>query len=136
MNRLNTKIDYQLVREKVLFEEITTDFVGSNDQLADIFTKSLKGPRVETICNKLNAYDISAPAFFFFLISKDKIYYIYSEYQRYQTVHVIRLACQQHGSKLRLIAVSQGTKARYYKDLQHPLSMVSTPLKRQILMLC
>ena len=56
------EIDYHFVREKVLSGEIMTDFAGSNDQLADIFTKSLRGPRVETICNKLGAYDIYAPA--------------------------------------------------------------------------
>jgi len=42
----------------VLSGEIKTHFVGSNDQLANIYTKSLRGPRVETICEKLGAYDI------------------------------------------------------------------------------
>ena len=37
---------------------MTTSFVNSNDQLADIFTKSLRGPRFKYICNKLGAYDI------------------------------------------------------------------------------
>ncbi|MCI25689.1 hypothetical protein A2U01_0046880, partial [Trifolium medium] len=55
------EIDCHFVRDKVLSGEILTDFVGSNDQLADIFTKSLRGPRVESICNKLGAYDMYAP---------------------------------------------------------------------------
>ena len=41
---------------------MATSFVNSNDQLADIFTKSLRGPRIKYICNKLGAYDIYAPA--------------------------------------------------------------------------
>jgi len=56
------EIDCHFVRDKVLSGEIITDFVGSNDQLADIFTKSLRGPRVESICNKLGAYDMYASA--------------------------------------------------------------------------
>ena len=34
---------------------MTTNFVNSSDQLADIFTKSLQGPRIQFICNKLGA---------------------------------------------------------------------------------
>ena len=39
-----------------------TNFVNSNDQLADIFTKSLRDPRIKYICNKLGAYNIYALA--------------------------------------------------------------------------
>ena len=56
------EIDCHFVREKVLSGEITTDFVSSVDQLADMFTKPLKGSRVDHICNKLGSYDIYAPA--------------------------------------------------------------------------
>jgi hypothetical protein len=56
------EIDCQSVCDKVLSSEIVTDSVGSNDQLADIFTKSLRGPRVESICKKLCAYDMYALA--------------------------------------------------------------------------
>ena len=42
--------------------DMTTSFVNSNDQLTNIFTKSLRGPRIKYICNKLDAYDIYAPA--------------------------------------------------------------------------
>jgi len=55
------KINCHFVREKVFSGEITTDFINSNNQLADLFTKSLSGPRIEYIYNKLGAYDIYAP---------------------------------------------------------------------------
>ncbi|RDX69842.1 Copia protein, partial [Mucuna pruriens] len=38
------EIDCYFVREKLLAKEISTEFVNSNNQLADIFTKSLRGP--------------------------------------------------------------------------------------------
>ena len=41
---------------------ITTSFVNSNDQLAYIFTKSLRGPRIKYICDKFGAFDLYAPA--------------------------------------------------------------------------
>ncbi|KAL6343109.1 hypothetical protein AAG906_018947 [Vitis piasezkii] len=41
---------------------VATSFVNSNDQLVDIFTKSLRGPRIKYICNKLGAYNIYASA--------------------------------------------------------------------------
>lgn len=56
------EIDWCFVREKVQYEEITTAFVNSKDQLANIFTKALRGPWVNYICNKLVAYDIYALA--------------------------------------------------------------------------
>ena len=56
------EIDCHFVREKVLSGCIATSYVSSNDQLADILTKSLKGSRVDFICNKLGAYDLYAPA--------------------------------------------------------------------------
>ncbi|KAK6150593.1 hypothetical protein DH2020_015525 [Rehmannia glutinosa] len=55
------EVDCHFVRNKVLAKEVVTSHVSSNDQLADIFTKALRGPRVNYICNKLGAYDIFAP---------------------------------------------------------------------------
>jgi len=52
------EIDCHFVPEKVLSREITTEFVNSNKQLADVFSKSLGDPRVEYICKMLGAYDI------------------------------------------------------------------------------
>ena len=37
---------------------MTTSFVNSSDQLEDIFTKSLRGPRIQFICDKLGAYNL------------------------------------------------------------------------------
>ena len=56
------EIDCQLIREKIASRCVATSFVNSNYQLADIFIKSLKGPRIKYICNKFCAYDIHAPA--------------------------------------------------------------------------
>ena len=56
------EIDCHFIREKVVAKEINTLFVNSNDQLADMFTKSLRGPRISYIYDKLGAYDIYAPA--------------------------------------------------------------------------
>ena len=61
-NTKHIKIDCHFVREKILSRDIVTKFVKSNDQLADIFTKSLIGPRINYICNKLGTYDLYAPA--------------------------------------------------------------------------
>ena len=57
------EIDCHFIREKLIEGVIVTELVNSNDQLANVFTKSLKGHRVEYICNKLGAYDIYAPAY-------------------------------------------------------------------------
>ncbi|XP_072076868.1 uncharacterized protein [Arachis hypogaea] len=56
------EIDCHFIRERLQSGEIVTAFVNSNDQLADIFTKVLRGPRIQYICNKLGAYDLYAPA--------------------------------------------------------------------------
>ncbi|XP_020216524.1 uncharacterized protein LOC109800193 [Cajanus cajan] len=56
------EVDCHFIREKILSGIIKTSSVCSKDQLADIFTKSLRGPRITYICNKLDAYDIYAPA--------------------------------------------------------------------------
>ena len=56
------EVDYHFIREKIPSGCMATSFVNSNDQLADIFTKSLKGLRIKYIYNKLGAYDIYAPA--------------------------------------------------------------------------
>ena len=56
------EVDCHFIREKIASGYMITSFVNSNDQLADIFTQSLRGPRIKYICNKLGAYDIYAPA--------------------------------------------------------------------------
>ena len=56
------EVDWHFIREKIASGCMANSFVNSNDQLVDIFTKSLRGPRIKYICNKLGAYDIYAPA--------------------------------------------------------------------------
>ena len=41
---------------------MTTSFVNSSEQLGDVFTKSLSGPKIKYTCNKLGAYDLYAPS--------------------------------------------------------------------------
>jgi len=50
------------IREKNMSEDIKTEFINSSDQLADIFTKSLRRLRIGYICNKLDTYDLYALA--------------------------------------------------------------------------
>ncbi|CAJ2679256.1 unnamed protein product [Trifolium pratense] len=56
------EIKCHFVREKIESGDIVTSFVNSNDQLADVFTKSLRGPRINYICGKLGTFDLYAPA--------------------------------------------------------------------------
>ena len=55
------KVDYHFIREKIASGCLPISFVNSSDQLVDIFIKSLRGPRIKYICNKLSAYDLYAP---------------------------------------------------------------------------
>ena len=55
------KAGCHFIREKIASGCMTTSFVNSNDQLADIFTKSLRGLRIKYICDKLGAFDLYAP---------------------------------------------------------------------------
>jgi hypothetical protein len=56
------EVDCHFVRDKILDGDISTAFVKSGDQLADVFTKTLCRNQLEFICNKLGLYDIYAPA--------------------------------------------------------------------------
>ena len=56
------EVDCHFIREKIASGCGATGFINPNDQLADIFTKSLRGPRIKYICNKLGACDIHALA--------------------------------------------------------------------------
>ena len=56
------KVDCHFIREKIASRCMTTSFVNSNDQLVDIFTKYLRGPRIKYICGKLGAFDLYVPA--------------------------------------------------------------------------
>ena len=50
------EVNYQFIIEKIASGCMTTSFVNSNDQQADIFTKSLRGPRIKYICDKLGFF--------------------------------------------------------------------------------
>ena len=56
------EVDCHFIREKIASGCMITSFVNSNDQLAYIFTKSLRGPRIKYICDKLGAFDLYVPA--------------------------------------------------------------------------
>jgi len=56
------EIDCHFVREKLLTKENSTEKNSSNDQIADILTKSLRGHKIQFLCSKLGAYDLYAPA--------------------------------------------------------------------------
>ena len=55
-------VDCHFIREKIASGCMNTSFFKSNDQLSDIFTKSLRGPRIKYICDKLGAFDLYASA--------------------------------------------------------------------------
>ena len=55
------EVDCHFIREKIVSGCLTTNFVNSSNQLVDIFTKSLQGPRIQFICNKLGACNLYAP---------------------------------------------------------------------------
>ncbi|XP_031131814.1 uncharacterized protein LOC116033196 [Ipomoea triloba] len=52
------EIDYHFVRDKVASGDIQVNFISTKDQLADIFTKPLTGPRFAFLRNKLQVIDI------------------------------------------------------------------------------
>ena len=56
------EVDCHFIGEKIASDCMTTSFVNSSDQLTDVFTKSLRGPRIKYICNKFGAFDLYAPA--------------------------------------------------------------------------
>ena len=56
------ELNYHFIREKTASGCMTTSFVNSSDQLADIFTKSLRCLRIQYICNKLGAYVLYVPS--------------------------------------------------------------------------
>ena len=55
------EIDCHVVREKIQECQIITKFVPSYLQLADIFTKALRGDNFKNLTSKLNILDIHAP---------------------------------------------------------------------------
>ena len=56
------EVDRHFIGENILSGCMTTSFINSSDQLANLFTKFLKGPIIKYICNNLGAFDLYAPA--------------------------------------------------------------------------
>lgn len=56
------EVDFCFISEKILSACIADSFINSNDQLADIFMKSLRSLRIKYICCKLGAHDLHSPA--------------------------------------------------------------------------
>ncbi|KAL7001497.1 hypothetical protein U1Q18_052384 [Sarracenia purpurea var. burkii] len=56
------EVDCHFIRREYQTGVIEFGAVRTGEQLADIFTKSVPGPRVQYICNKLGMLDIYAPA--------------------------------------------------------------------------
>lgn len=52
------EIDCYFVREKLLIKEMCVVSVGSNEQLVDVLTKSLRGLGIEFIYSKLGANNL------------------------------------------------------------------------------
>ncbi|XP_019171058.1 PREDICTED: uncharacterized protein LOC109166620 [Ipomoea nil] len=50
----HVEIDYHFVRDKVATGDFKVNFISTKDQLADIFTKPLPGPRFTTLRDKLH----------------------------------------------------------------------------------
>ena len=50
------EVDCHFIKEKIASGCMTTSFANSNDQLAGIFSRSLRGPRIKYICDKLGAF--------------------------------------------------------------------------------
>ena len=56
------EVDCHFIGEKIASGYVTTSFVNSSDQLANVFTKSLRCPRIKYICYKFGAFNLYAPA--------------------------------------------------------------------------
>ena len=56
------KVECHFIRENITSGYMTTSFINPSDQLADVFTKSPRGPRIKYICNKFGAFDLYDPA--------------------------------------------------------------------------
>ena len=46
------EVDYHFICERVVRGDITLQFISTNDQLADVFTKALPSPRFHRLCSK------------------------------------------------------------------------------------
>ena len=56
------EVDCHFIKEKIASGCMTTSFVNSKNQLADIFSKPLRGPRIKYMCDNLGVFDLYALA--------------------------------------------------------------------------
>jgi len=56
------EVDYHIVRKKLEKKIIVAKHVSSGHQLTDLLTKALGRIQVDFICDKMDMYDIYAPA--------------------------------------------------------------------------
>lgn len=63
MHQINhIEVHYLFIMENILLGDIiTTSFINSNDQFANVFTTSLRNPQIGYIWNKLGARDFYDP---------------------------------------------------------------------------
>lgn len=54
------ELNCHFIHEKIQQKLISTGYVRTGDQLGDIFSKSLSGTRIDSICNKLGMINIHA----------------------------------------------------------------------------
>jgi hypothetical protein len=47
------EVDYHFIRERVVRGDLKLQFISTEDQLADVFTKALPSPRFHRLCSKL-----------------------------------------------------------------------------------
>uniref|UniRef100_A0A2N9HA75 Reverse transcriptase Ty1/copia-type domain-containing protein n=1 Tax=Fagus sylvatica TaxID=28930 RepID=A0A2N9HA75_FAGSY len=47
------EVDYHFIRERVVHGDLKLQFISTEDQLADVFTKALPSPRFHRLCSKL-----------------------------------------------------------------------------------
>jgi hypothetical protein len=52
------KVDYHLIREKVLNKDIVPKYISTVDQVVDVFTKGLSAIRLLQLCTKLHVHHI------------------------------------------------------------------------------
>lgn len=57
----HVEIDYHFIRDKMTTGELIINFIFTNDQLADIFTKLLLAPRFAFLCDKLQVSSHDLP---------------------------------------------------------------------------
>jgi len=62
VHKTHIEVDYHLVRQKIEEKTIQAQHVSSSHQLTNSLTKSLGKVQVDFICDKLDMYDIYAPA--------------------------------------------------------------------------